>query len=61
MRVGRFAQQVTTARTTSKRFSGRIGRKSLKRGRHRAVLVATDAAGNTSAPKRLTFRIARAR
>ena len=61
VRVGRFAQQVTAARTTSKRFSGRIGRRTLRRGRHRAVLVATDAAGNTSAAKRLNFRIARVR
>ncbi|HEV2811635.1 MAG TPA: choice-of-anchor Q domain-containing protein, partial [Solirubrobacteraceae bacterium] len=58
--VGRFAQQAA-AGETRKAFSGRIGTKRLGRGRHRAVLVATDAAGNRSAARRLTFRIVRAR
>ncbi len=40
-------------------FSGRIGRKALARGRHRAEIVATDAAGNRSKPKRLSFTIVR--
>lgn len=40
-------------------FSGRLGRKALKPGRYRAVLIATDAAGNRSAPKRLTFKVVR--
>ena len=61
VRVGRFAQQATTTGTITKRFSGRIGRRSLKPGRHRAVLVATDAAGNKSTAKRLRFRIVRRR
>jgi hypothetical protein len=39
------------------RFSGRIGSRALKPGRYRAVLTATDAAGNRSAPKRLSFRV----
>jgi hypothetical protein len=38
-------------------FSGRIGRRALKRGRYRAVIVATDAAGNRSAPRRVKFRV----
>ena len=38
-------------------LSGRINRRSLRRGEHRITLVATDAAGNRSRPVRLTFRI----
>ena len=40
-------------------FSGRIGRKSLRLGRHRLVLTAVDAAGNRSEPKLLTFTVVR--
>jgi hypothetical protein len=39
------------------RFSGRIGRRALKRGRYRAVMIATDASGNPSAPRRVNFRV----
>jgi hypothetical protein len=39
------------------RFSGRIGAKALKRGGYRAVIMATDAAGNRSAPKSAGFRV----
>ena len=60
VRVGRFAQRASTA-AMRKRFSGRIGRRTLRRGRHRASLVATDAAGNKSKAKRLRFRVVRAR
>jgi glycosyltransferase involved in cell wall biosynthesis len=56
--VGRFAQQ-STAGANRKAFSGRIGRKRMKPGKHRASLVATDAAGNKSAPKRLNLRVVR--
>jgi hypothetical protein len=38
-------------------FSGRIGK--LRPGRYRATLIATDAAGNRSRPKRVAFRVAR--
>ena len=38
-------------------FSGRIGRKALKPGKYRATLRATDAAGNRSSAKRLSFRV----
>ena len=38
-------------------FSGRIGAKALKAGRYRAVITATDAAGNRSAAKSVSFRI----
>ncbi len=39
------------------RFSGRIGSKALKPGSYRALLTATDAAGNRSAPKSASFRV----
>lgn len=41
------------------RFSGRIGRRALRRGRYRATIRATDAAGNRSRPKRLRFKVVR--
>jgi hypothetical protein len=60
VRVRSFAVQGSAGANT-KRFSGKIGRVSLKPGRYRATLVATDAAGNRSAPKQLRFRVVRAR
>src|ERR687897_494828 len=39
------------------RFSGRIGWRPLQPGRHRARIVATDRAGNRSAPRRAGFTI----
>jgi hypothetical protein len=56
VRVGRFAVQ-SAAGPNRHRFSGKIGRKSLKPGKYRATLVATDAAGNHSARRRLNFKI----
>jgi hypothetical protein len=56
--VGRFAQASTTG-ANRKAFSGRIGRKRMKPGKHRASLVATDTAGNKSAAKRLNLRVVR--
>jgi len=41
------------------RFSGRIGTRALRRGRYKLRLVATDAAGNRSAPRTVAFRIVR--
>jgi hypothetical protein len=38
-------------------FSGRVGRKKLKPARYRMTLVAVDAAGNRSVPRRLSFRV----
>jgi hypothetical protein len=40
-------------------FSGRIGGRTLRPGRYRAVARATDAAKNRSGTKRATFRIVR--
>ena len=39
------------------RFSGRIGERALRPGSYRAVITATDAAGNRSTPKRTRFRV----
>ncbi|MBA2346859.1 MAG: VCBS repeat-containing protein [Solirubrobacterales bacterium] len=41
-------------------FTGRIGKKALKLGRHRVTISARDAAGNTTkTPPRKTFRVVR--
>lgn len=40
-------------------FSGRIDKRALALGAYRLTLVATDAAGNASAPRRLAFTIVR--
>ncbi|KKL96712.1 hypothetical protein LCGC14_1841720, partial [marine sediment metagenome] len=42
-------------------FSGRIGKRKLRRGRYRIVVTATDKAGNASKRKRKSFRIVRAK
>ena len=42
-------------------FSGRIGKRKLKRGRYRIVVTATDEAGNASKPKRKSFKIVKAK
>jgi hypothetical protein len=42
-------------------FSGRIGRRALKAARYRTTLVATDGAGNTSAPRIVGFQVVRAK
>ena len=39
------------------RFSGRIGERALRPRSYRAVITATDAAGNRSTPKRTHFRV----
>jgi hypothetical protein len=38
-------------------WTGRIGRRVVKPGRYRMSLVAVDAAGNRSAPRRVFFRV----
>jgi hypothetical protein len=44
-----------------KPFSGTLGRKPLRPALYRVVLQATDAAGNISKPKTVSFRVLRAR
>ena len=41
----------------STRFTGRIGKRALRPGSYRAVINATDAAANRSAPRAARFRI----
>ncbi|MET0511622.1 MAG: hypothetical protein ABW135_08080 [Thermoleophilaceae bacterium] len=41
------------------RFSGRIGKRALRPGRYRALIRATDAAGNRSQPRTVGLRIKR--
>lgn len=60
VRAGAFAAQAA-AGANRRPFSGMIGSRSLKPARYRALLVATDAAGNRSKPKSVGFRVIRAR
>jgi hypothetical protein len=55
-RVGAFRAQ-GTAGANSKRFSGRIGSRSLSPGSYRALVTATDAAGNRTRQATATFRV----
>lgn len=59
VKAGSFAHQSVLG-VNRKKFSGRIGRGKLKPGRYRATLTATDAAGNRSRAKRLTFKVVKA-
>jgi hypothetical protein len=56
--VGRLAAKATRG-VNRIRFSGRIRGRALRPGRYRAVIRATDAAKNRSAPRRARFRIVR--
>ncbi len=55
---GAFAQSARAGQST-KRYSGRIGRRALKLGKYQATLTARDSAGNLSRPRRLGFRVVR--
>jgi hypothetical protein len=55
--VGTLRRHARPAGAKATVFSGRIGKKALPPGRYRATLRAVDAAGNRSAPRRITFRI----
>jgi len=58
---GRTVMTLTRARTTRGAnliaFTGRTAKKTLKPGRYRMTLVATDAAGRRSAPVTLSFSV----
>jgi DNA-binding beta-propeller fold protein YncE len=56
-RVGVLRRSDVAGGAVRLRFSGRIGRRPLRPGRHRARIVATDDAGNRSAPRRAAFTI----
>jgi hypothetical protein len=58
VKVGGFAHS-GVAGTNRLRFSGRVKRRALKRGRYRLLAVAVDAAGNRSTQLRRSFRIIR--
>ena len=49
--------RTATAGANSTRFSGRIGKRALRPGSYRAVIRATDAAGNRSTPETARFRL----
>jgi hypothetical protein len=55
-KVTTISQQEKTGRQSTK-FSGRVKGKPLKPGKYRATITATDAAGQTSAPKKLGFQV----
>lgn len=60
-----YAKTETTLRRSgatgavSVTFTGKVGKRKLPAGRYTATLVATDAAGNASAPAKLSFAITR--
>jgi hypothetical protein len=54
--AGKLTRTARSGRNTVA-FSGRIGAKALKAGRYRALITATDASGNRSAAKSVSFRI----
>jgi hypothetical protein len=56
--VGTLTNSATKG-ANSTRFSGKLGGRALRPGRYRAVIRATDAAGNRSTPRATRFRIAR--
>jgi hypothetical protein len=59
-RDGRVSGKLTRSAAKGRnaiQFSGRLGKRALRAGRYVAVLTATDAAGNRSAPKQIAFRI----
>jgi hypothetical protein len=58
VRVGALQRRVGGG-TGRVKFSGRMRGRALVSGAHRAVLVVTDAAGNSSRPARVRFRVAR--
>jgi Tol biopolymer transport system component len=61
--IARKRTRIVLTRSKTKRgtnriaFSGKVGRRKLKPGVYKATLVATDAAGNRSKPRKLTFRV----
>ena len=58
VKVGSFAQDGAAGANTRK-WSGKIRSKALKPATYRASITARDAAGNTSAVRRLAFKVVR--
>ncbi len=55
--VGRLRRNATSGRNST-RFTGKIRARALRPGRYRALIRASDAAGNRSVRKATRFRIA---
>ena len=55
--VGTLKRSATKG-ANSIRFTGRIGSRTLRPGRYRALITATDTAGNRSTPRTARFRVA---
>jgi PKD domain len=58
-RAGTLRRRIRSAGQVRTPFSGRIGRKALKPGRYRATITASASGSQTSAARRLTFRVVR--
>jgi hypothetical protein len=58
-RRGTLTRRSLSAGGNTIAFSGRIGRRPLRRGRYRAAITGIDAAGNRSKRLRASFRIVR--
>ena len=56
VRVGELSQ-AGVAGANARFFSGRLWGRALSLGGYRALLSATDAAGNSSAPVAIAFRV----
>ena len=56
--LGRLSRGATQG-ANRVRFSGRINRRALRPGRYRAIITASDGAGNRSARKAARFRVVR--
>ncbi|HEX8207958.1 MAG TPA: hypothetical protein VF587_17975 [Solirubrobacteraceae bacterium] len=59
VRAGRTIRRTSPVGRSTLRFTGRIGRRALRRGRYRMAVRAADAAGNRSSARRVRFRIVR--
>jgi hypothetical protein len=59
VKVGTLTRKKTRKGANSVKFTGRIGRKALKRGAYRVVAGARDAAGNRARTKSAKFKIVR--
>jgi Tol biopolymer transport system component len=57
--AGTISESAAAGGAQTLRITGRVGRRKLSPGRYRVAIIATDAAGNRSAPVMLAFRIRR--
>jgi hypothetical protein len=58
-KVGEIRRRGLAAGAHTISFSGKLGRRKLKRGSYVAVLIATDRAGNVSLPVLIEFKVLR--